>query len=113
RDDRPSRKAARNFLHVFLRVATVYTERVQLHQFARVVFIDAATLLLLLRSLLLRVVNHRDGTFAQQLLQTIRAWSLPRRLSIRTHTLKIIEIKKHRRTLRISQQQIVELAQRV
>ena len=37
RDDRPSRKAARNFLHVLLGVAAIDAERVQLHQFARVV----------------------------------------------------------------------------
>src|SRR5438874_10686266 len=40
--DGPSRKAARDFLHVLLRVAAVNAERVQLHQLARVIFIEAA-----------------------------------------------------------------------
>src|SRR6185369_7510127 len=44
--DGPTSEAPRNFLHVFLSVATVDTERVQLHQLARVVFIYPATLLL-------------------------------------------------------------------
>ena len=42
REDRPARETARNFLHVLLRVTAINAERVQFHQFARVVFIDAA-----------------------------------------------------------------------
>ena len=38
----PSRKATRDFLHVFLRVTAVDAERVQLHQLARIVFVEAA-----------------------------------------------------------------------
>src|SRR3989442_3849935 len=54
----PTRKATRNFLHVFLCIPAIDAKRVQLHQFTRVVFVDAASLLLLLWSLLLRVVTH-------------------------------------------------------
>src|SRR5690348_16496474 len=43
--DGPTGKATRDFLYVFLRVTAVDAERVKLHQLARVVFVDAATLL--------------------------------------------------------------------
>src|ERR1051326_6054625 len=74
--DRPTGKAARHFLAVLLRVTTVDAERVQFHQLARVVLVDAASLLLL------RSENSRT-TAAR----------------IRTHALKVIEIKQHRRAL--------------
>src|SRR5947209_3345823 len=55
----PTREATCDFLHVLLCIAAVDAKRVQLHQFTRVVFIDAASLLLLLlRSLLLLIVTH-------------------------------------------------------
>src|SRR5688572_17499415 len=77
--DGPTCKATRNFLHVFLRVTTVDTERVQFHQLARVVFVDTAA------RLLKRRVHHHLRTAAAR---------------IRTHALKVVEIKQHRRTLR-------------
>ena len=39
--NRPSGKAARDFLNIFLRVAAVNAHRVQLHQLARVILVDA------------------------------------------------------------------------
>src|SRR5687767_3576176 len=39
RKDGPTRKAARHFLHILLRVTTFNAQRVKLHQFARVVFV--------------------------------------------------------------------------
>src|SRR5438093_3939820 len=53
----PAREAAGNFLHILLGVAAINPKRMQLHQFAGVVFIDAAPLLLL-RSLILRIISH-------------------------------------------------------
>ncbi len=44
RNDGPTREATRDFLHVFLGVAAVNAERMQFHQLARVIFIDAALL---------------------------------------------------------------------
>src|SRR3712207_5913736 len=41
-EDRPAGEATRDLLHVLLRVSAVYSERVQLHQLARVVLVDAA-----------------------------------------------------------------------
>src|SRR5208337_4186626 len=43
---RPPGKAFRHLDHILLRVAGVYTDRVQLHHLAAVVFIDAALRLL-------------------------------------------------------------------
>src|SRR6266536_5719125 len=51
-DYRPTSKATCHLLHVFLCIAAIDTKRVQLHQFARVVFVNAAALWLLLRLLL-------------------------------------------------------------
>src|SRR5207245_10190190 len=45
--NRPAGEAARYFGDVFLRVAAVDTERVQLHQLAPVVFVQAAFILFL------------------------------------------------------------------
>src|SRR5215216_6465277 len=69
-EDGPTGKTARHFLHVFLRVAAVDSERVQFHQLARVVFVDAAPLLL---------------------------WS-KRTTGVWTDALKIIKVEQHRRT---------------
>src|SRR6266567_8431676 len=38
----PAGETARNFLHVLLRVSAIHAHRVQLHQFARVIFVEAA-----------------------------------------------------------------------
>ena len=40
--DRPAGQGPRDFLHVLLRVAAVHAERVQLHQLAGVVLVEAA-----------------------------------------------------------------------
>src|SRR5437867_5531042 len=70
RNNRPSGKTPRYFLHIFLRIPAIDAQRVQLHQLARVIFIDAAALLLLLRSLILWVVSHGNGVSTpQELLQ--------------------------------------------
>src|ERR1700687_234687 len=42
--ERPAGEHFGNFGDIFLRVAAVYAERVQLHQFAAVVFVEAAGL---------------------------------------------------------------------
>src|SRR6185503_16750 len=72
-EDSPTGKTTRHFLHVFLRVTTIDSERVQFHQLARVVFVDTASLLL------------RSKTTS---------------ICIRTDALKVVEVKQHRRTLR-------------
>src|SRR6185369_7200821 len=51
-EDGPAGETSRDFLHVFLRVTTVDAECVQLHQLARVVFVDATAWSLLLGLLL-------------------------------------------------------------
>src|SRR5215213_6683519 len=77
-EDGPTRKATRYLLHVFLRVAAIHAERVQLHQLACVVFVDAAPLSL--RLLLLRTQLLHPATTA---------------IGIRTDALKVIEVKQH------------------
>src|SRR5205085_5198382 len=53
-EDGPTSETARDFLHVFLRVATINSEGVKFHQLARVVFVNPASLLLLRRTKWLR-----------------------------------------------------------
>src|SRR5437764_1371448 len=55
-EDGPTSEATRDFLHVFLRVTTINSEGMQLHQLARVVFVDATSLLLLWSAQSLRCV---------------------------------------------------------
>src|SRR5690349_7138936 len=86
--DGPTGKATRHFLHVLLRVATIDSERVQLHQLARVVLVDTASLLLL-----------RPETTGSA--------------GVRSNALKVVEVEQHRRTLRRRFEQIGELRQRV
>src|SRR5215213_4633368 len=70
-EDGPTRKTTRHFLHIFLSVTTIDSERVQFHQLACVVLVDAATLLL---------------------------WSKATSVGIGTDALKVVEVKQHRRT---------------
>src|ERR1051325_621502 len=86
----PTGKAARYLLHVFLRVTAINSERVQFHQLARVVFVDAASLLLL------RPEDSRTTT-----------------TGIGTHALEVVEIKKHRRALGGRFEQLRKLRQQV
>jgi hypothetical protein len=79
----PAGEAARHFGDVFLRVAAVHAERVQLHQLAPVVLVQAALHFPLL------VVG----------------------VQVRTHGLEIVQEEKHGRTLRGGFQQIAELAE--
>src|SRR5262245_29045565 len=44
-ENRPTGKATRDFLNVFLCVTAINTQRMQLHQFASIVLIDSASLL--------------------------------------------------------------------
>src|SRR5439155_24602128 len=60
--DGPARKAARHFDDVLLRVAAVHAERVQLHQLAAVVFVQAGRPLVLRVLLWLRPLRHRWKT---------------------------------------------------
>src|SRR5688572_6474770 len=48
--DGPTSKTTSDFLHVFLCVAAIDAERVQLHQLSRIVFVDTASSLLLRRA---------------------------------------------------------------
>ena len=69
RVDAPAGEAAGDFLHVLLRVAAVDAERVQFHDLAGVVFVDAADLLRL-------VVHGFDGRARVLLLDVLVAAAL-------------------------------------
>ena len=61
--DRPAGEGARDFDHVLLRVSAIHAERVQLHQLAAVIFVQAALLFLaLLRHWLAGGIAERRGT---------------------------------------------------
>src|SRR5215468_11064841 len=60
--NRPSGEAARDFRYIFLCVAAVHAERVQLHQLAAIIFIQTAFLLFLLT--LLRQGRRRPAEWA-------------------------------------------------
>ncbi|MCG3160063.1 MAG: hypothetical protein JMDDDDMK_01095 [Acidobacteria bacterium] len=93
RAKRPSGEAARDGDHVILRVSAVNAERVQLHQLARVIFVQSWT------------AGWRQRiAVGVELLR----WRRPLHLA---H--EIVEVKEHRRALRDGCQQFFEIAQRV
>ena len=121
-EDGPAGKAARNFLNIFLRVAAVNAECVQFHQLARVVFIDAPSLLPLLLRVWWLLLSLLSGVWillpqaAERSAALLVGPTLARsraQLGVGTNALEIVEVEKHRRTLRGCQQQIGKLANRI
>src|SRR5258707_11901812 len=99
------------FGHVFLRVAAINTQRVQLHDFARIVFVQpTGPVLLLFVALLLlpprksAVVETAPGTLA---------WPINGQLRIRPHALPVVQVEQHGRALRRAYQQVFEFSQHV
>ena len=135
--ERPSGERARDFLHVLLRVAAVDAERVQLHQLARIVLVEAALRLLLqalhqllralraLRSAIARAPRAATAARAADAAETGRraiesaaatASAVARDergLRAVGRALPVVEEEQHRRTLRHRAEQIAELAERV
>ena len=103
---RPSGEDAGNLGDIFLRVAAIHAERVQLHQLAAVVFVQAAALAFgLLRwrgrrwreacaSLIIRSLGNAIGE-----------------IGVRSHAQPVIQIEEHGRALRGRDQQVFKLAQ--
>ena len=89
--DRPSRENLRELLHVLLRVAAVDAQRVQLEQLARVVFVQASSLLTTLAS-------------SPAELRAAR---------LRSDRLEVVEVDEHRRMLRRCEQHVFEAAEHV
>ena len=125
--DRPARERPRNFLHILLRVAAVDAERVQFHQLARVVLVDAPAALLRRHR---RVAGHLPAAHVGILQPPaavrqagVRAWhaaahGIAVALGIRRGggafgrgALPVVEIEEHRRAVRRRAQQIAELAE--
>src|SRR5205085_88536 len=138
--DSPACECARDLLHVLLRVAAVNAQRVQLHQLARVVFVDAALrALLLLWSLLRRLpllllLSRRLCLTARTRLRVAHARAaedaarshLPGasdvalltteesaiHLRVGADALEVVEVEEHRRTLRRRFEEVAEVAER-
>ena len=101
--DRPAGERARDLGDVLLRVAAVDAERVQLHQLAAVVLVQA------LRRVRVRgaEARHREAR-RRTMSQRCRASMRP---SDRAHP--VVEIEEHRRALRRRAEQVAELAEHV
>ena len=97
----PAGEAARHFGDVFLRVAAVHAERVQLHQFAPVIFVQAA--LIFLRALLRIHRRARRPAPAEGAVTRLLAHRALHGLALRGARIgaqKIVEVKKHCGTFR-------------
>ena len=111
----PSGEAARHLGHVFLRVAAVHAQRVQLHQLARVILIQPA-LISFLRLLRIRhrrrpAPPHSPRSVAPSLAHGAFRSDALRRARVRAQP--VVQVKQHRRALRRAFQQSLEFTQRV
>ena len=88
--DRPAGKDPGHLSHIILAIAAIDTERVQLHQFAAIVFIESP------RSGLRRLPRLHTGG-----------------LRVRPNAEPVVEVEEHRRTLGHRPQQVAELSQRI
>src|SRR5262245_23152932 len=93
RADRPAREAPRDLDHVFLGVPAVDSERVQLHQLARIIFIQP-----------------RASRLRQRIAVGVE---LRRRRGLLHLTQEVVEVVEHRRALRHCRKQVFESAERV
>ena len=106
--DRPTGEAARHLGDIFLRVAAVDAERVQLHQFAAVVFVEAARTFF-------RLLRARSGSAEASPVRLLARCSLCgcTGCGVRIGTQIVVEIKKHRRAFRSGIEQVFEFFERV
>ena len=101
---RPTGEHLGNLGDIFLRVAAVYAESVQLQQLAAVVFVQAAGMLVL------------PPRSRRTIIQTAPITALVRRdaerdVRVRPDAQPVVEIEQHRRALRGRHQQVFELPQ--
>src|SRR5271154_4271569 len=107
--DAPSSEAASDFRDIFLSVTAVNTKGVQLHQFAAVIFVEAAFLFLFLR---LRILRWREwAAVAAVVLARGALRGLTRGAGIGTQI--IVQIKKHGWALRGGGDEILKFPQRM
>src|SRR6185312_8216166 len=118
--DGPSGEHLCELGHILLRVSAIYAEGVQLHDLARVVFVQPAATLVFLRIRIwawrLRRPIHdsakRTTHKAPALLEASGTAPILGEVRIRSDTLPIVEIEKHRRALRSCDEKVFELTQR-
>src|SRR6266850_5035277 len=114
--DRPSGERARDLGDVFLRVAAVHAERVQLHQLAAVVLVEPLRCVLALR------LQTRGEPFRKtwgQVSASLRTETWPCQVSARSRTETgprvrahpVVEIEEHRGALRGGAEQVAEVAE--
>ena len=133
--DGPAGKAFGDLDDVLLRITAIDAERMELHQFAGVIFVDPASLALLSR---LRVVPHFPEPLIKlgvgkaellfhplaglrrqlaarpdQLLQPLGILVVARRRCVWRHRFEIVQVEEHRRMLSRPDQQILEITQGV
>ena len=119
-DDGPAGEGAGDVDHVLLRVAAVHAERVQLHQLAAVVFVEAALLPRRVRVLRrARRRRHRepraDSRVASRPAEEPGAGPRlrPHLVGVGIRALPVVEIEEHRGALGRRAEQIAELAEDV
>ena len=111
--DRPSREGTGDLRDVLLRVAAVYAERMQLHQFARVVLVEAIRGALRLRRPL---PGARRSHSLSRPFRSPGCPPAPRRVNMRAVRIgahPVVEVKQHRRALGGRLEQIPETAEHV
>src|SRR5207237_6820807 len=110
--DRPAREGARDLGNVLLRVATVDAERVQLHQLAAVVLVEALRRVLARRARLWEPREIR-GTSKPPAELTARAARLHHVLmrAVRIGAHPVIQVEEHRGAFRVRFEQVAELAE--
>ncbi len=91
--NRPARKAARDFLHVLLSVAAIDAERMQLHDLAGVILVDAAFLRADLRH---GRCDRAVSVFGHLFVDLFGDHLFHRRDRVRDGIRSVIEIEEHR-----------------
>ena len=117
--DRPPGEGARHFDHILLRIAAVHAQRMQLHQFPRVVLVEATSprhrLLRRLwqRGILRHALLHRRRA-SRRLPRIHRPLRRPQRgPSAVGYALPVVEVVEHCGALGHGTEQLAEVAQRM
>src|SRR5215472_12336703 len=105
--DTPARQYLRQLGDIFLGVAAIHAESVQLHDFTGVVFVQSAGTVLVRLRPRRYLVDHAEGSTAE--LPSLIAEN--GELRMRTHALPVVEIEEHGRALGRGDQKIFEFAE--
>ncbi len=111
--NRPAGERSRHLGHVLLRVAAIHPERMELHQLAPVVLVEALRRVLFLRGQLVHLGKAAAESLASETVRSRRAGACVgvRTVGVRAHP--VVEVEEHRRTLRGRAEQVAESSQHV